>query len=358
MADLVLNYDGEEADFVNAEKAKKMLRLTGKERRGSFLSYGDVLIGLSDAGIKPEEIQAVFKVGDFKNAFNLLCTYEDTVQKLLEMQRFKVGDDMMIISHMSRQFVTVRVHWLPIQYDNSLLKEIFGAYGKVLNVRMVKSFYEKFEIYTGLREVIMEVDEKGKQEIPHLIQFKSGHSILVTMAGRLPFCLRCRCTGHIRSECPKMKKNARPVGTLAVSPSQTPAPGTMGGQSSEASASADMTATPNKETSVPKDVASGREKSSTQSNQSKQGVSGEVSSCPKKDEDLTAKYHEKVSSYAPGCQREKPKQDNMDVEFERAPKRGRDPVESSSRISVGKTVKTGPTSLQERGQIPEYERFS
>ena len=34
MADLVLNYDGEEADFVNAEKAKKMLRLTGKERKG------------------------------------------------------------------------------------------------------------------------------------------------------------------------------------------------------------------------------------------------------------------------------------------------------------------------------------
>ena len=353
MEGLVVNYDGEESDFVNAERAKKMVRITAKERKGLYLSYGEVLNGLSEAGIKPEEIQAVFKVGDFKNAFNLLCTYDDTVQKLLEMQRFKVGDDMMIISHMSRVFVTVKVHWLPIQYDNSLLKEIFGAYGKVLNVRMLKSFHEKFEIYSGIREVILEVDEKRKQEIPHLIQFKSGHSILVTMAGRLPFCLRCRCTGHIRSECPKMKRNVRPAETLAAVSPQTPAPGALSGQSSEASASAGMTATPNKETGVPKEVASGREQPSTQSNQSKQGVSGEVSSQssqPKKD----VINGEKFSSSLPNWQRDKPKHDNMDVEFERAPKRGRDPVESSPRLSVGKTVKAGPTSLQGKSQPDSF----
>ena len=344
MADLVLNYDGEEADFVNAEKAKKMLRLTGKERKGWFPSYGDVLNGLSEAGIKPEEVQAVFKVGDFRNAFNLLCTYDDTVQKLLEMQRFKVGDDMMIISHMSRVFLTVRVHWLPIQYDNSLLKEIFGAYGKVLNVRMLKTFHEKFEIYTGVREVIMEVDEKRKQDIPHLIQFKTGHSILVTMAGRLPFCLSCRCTGHIRSECPKMKRNVRPAGTSTAAPSQTPAPGALSGQSSEASASADMTATPNKETGAPKQVASVREQSSTQSNQPKQG-------------EWSSQLSQHQKDNVPYWQRDRPKQDNMDVEFERAPKRGRDPVESSPRVPVGKTVRTGPTSLQGGSQPPLNDNF-
>ena len=40
-----------------------------------------------------------------------------------------------------------------------------------------------------------------RQKIPHLVTFDSGQSILITMAGKPPLCLKCRCVGHVRKDC-------------------------------------------------------------------------------------------------------------------------------------------------------------
>lgn len=41
-----------------------------------------------------------------------------------------------------------------------------------------------------------------KQQIPHQVKFPSGQSILVTMYGRPPYCLKCSSIGHVRQRCP------------------------------------------------------------------------------------------------------------------------------------------------------------
>lgn len=37
--------------------------------------------------------------------------------------------------------------------------------------------------------------------MPHLVEFGSGQCVLITMQGRPPLCLKCRCVGHVRKDC-------------------------------------------------------------------------------------------------------------------------------------------------------------
>ena len=88
----------------------------------------------------------------------------------------------------------------------SLIREVFSEYGKVVIVNMQKNSHDLVSAYNDIREVHLKTDEFRKQRVPHLLNFSSGQSILVTMAGRVPYCLKCRSVGHKRSRCPTNKK--------------------------------------------------------------------------------------------------------------------------------------------------------
>ena len=96
---------------------------------------------------------------------------------------------------MNEQIFTIRVHWLPINHVGSILREIFAEYGEVLDLKMNKTSHAKLTAFNGQREVRLKCDEFRKQQIPHLINFQSGQSILITLPGRLPICLRCSEVG-------------------------------------------------------------------------------------------------------------------------------------------------------------------
>ena len=129
---------------------------------------------------------------------------------------------------MTEQVVTLRIHWLPLYFDNLILREIFSQYGDILDIAMSKTSHEKFVAFNGTREVRMKVDEFKKQQIPHLVHFNSGQAILVTMAGRPPYCLKCRHVGHVMQRCPLNERSyATTTSNLSVnkeSPSVGPAP--------------------------------------------------------------------------------------------------------------------------------------
>ena len=97
------------------------------------------------------------------------------------------------IMKMAEQVVTVRVHWLPIYYDSSILYELFSKYGEVLDIKMMKTAHAKITTFNGSREAKLKTDEFRKHIIPHLVNFNSGQSILLTIPGRPPYCLRCNC---------------------------------------------------------------------------------------------------------------------------------------------------------------------
>ena len=54
---------------------------------------------------------------------------------------------------MSEQVVVCRVHWLPIYYDHTILRQIFSAYGNVLNIDMMNTSHARLVALNGIREV-------------------------------------------------------------------------------------------------------------------------------------------------------------------------------------------------------------
>lgn len=79
----------------------------------------------------------------------------------------------------------------------------------MIDIKLCKSSHEKVVAMNGVREVLLRTDEIRKQKIPHLVNFQSGQSILITMQGRPPFCLKCRELGHVRRNCPNNRSFAR-----------------------------------------------------------------------------------------------------------------------------------------------------
>lgn len=59
----------------------------------------------------------------------------------------------------------------------------------------------------GDAEVRMVVDDDGKHNTPHIVQFNGGTKMRITYPGRMPICSKCNCLGHARRECQMIQRN-------------------------------------------------------------------------------------------------------------------------------------------------------
>ena len=57
---------------------------------------------------------------------------------LMHLKGSIIINKMVFDTKMDEQIVTLRVHLLPLYMDNSLLREVFAEYGKVIDVVMLK----------------------------------------------------------------------------------------------------------------------------------------------------------------------------------------------------------------------------
>ena len=80
--------------------------------------------------------------------------------------------------------------------------------------RFCKSSHANLVAMNGMREVTIKTDKVTKQKIPHFVTFSSGQSILITMRGRSPLCLKCREVGHVRRNC----EDRRSFATITAAP--------------------------------------------------------------------------------------------------------------------------------------------
>ena len=217
----IIKFEGVEYNYINEEKLDLTVKLTAAEWRN--MSVGDVLAALEKEGVKPEEIEGIYKVSAHDNAYSVQLTTRDTVNRLKKQGIIGSGNFRFNAISMSEQVVSLRIHWLPLYYDNRILKSIFCDFGEVLDVRNLKSSHKDLSAYNGTREVILKTDEVFRQKVPHLVKFGSGQSILVTMQGRPPLCLKCHEVGHTRRDCEEMRFSraigvARPPARPAVVP--------------------------------------------------------------------------------------------------------------------------------------------
>ncbi|MEW8563024.1 MAG: RNA-binding protein [Candidatus Thiodiazotropha sp.] len=217
-----IKFGGVEGNFVNFDRLQRTVRLTPSTVR-SRVSTGEMLNSLIAAGIEPTEVEGIYKVSADDSSYTVALKYIDTVDRLISYGTFRIGEHSYEAMRMNEQVVTLRVHWLPLYYDESILKEILSEYGEVLEIKMLKTAHGQVVVLDGVREVRLKVAELKKHLIPHIVRFNSGQAILLTMQGRPPYCLKCKSTGHVRQRCPKKTTYATVVNTSAP-PDPTPAP--------------------------------------------------------------------------------------------------------------------------------------
>lgn len=173
---------------------------------GASVTYGDLMNVLVANGISANEVKGIYKVSASDSTFSVLFNEKATVNHLSKLGKISTPKFKFDLVHMSQQVIKFRVHWLPLYYDDTMLKGIFCDYGEILDIKRLKTVMENNVFLNGIREVTMKVDEADKMKIPHLINFGCGQTVLVTMQGRPPLCLKCRQVGHVRRDCGTKKQ--------------------------------------------------------------------------------------------------------------------------------------------------------
>ena len=63
-----VNFEGRGSNRINVDRRKRTLKLVPEDTRSSA-SVGDILNGLNEIGVAPDEIEAVYKVNAFDPSF-------------------------------------------------------------------------------------------------------------------------------------------------------------------------------------------------------------------------------------------------------------------------------------------------
>jgi hypothetical protein len=136
--------------------------------------------------------------------------WELTFSSLLHVTQFLAAGDFCIRGHAAKvsgadsSTVKVRLHWIPYYVGNDLFITMFERHG----MKVVADEYEKSKVQglehvrTGVRCFTLITDKVA--DIPHIVPFRHGDrdlEALITMTGRMPRCLRCHLSGHVRNQC-------------------------------------------------------------------------------------------------------------------------------------------------------------
>ena len=116
--------------------------------------------------MKAEEIQAVYKVSAYDSSFSVMLSYADSVGDLLRHGEVSAKRNRLKIMRMSGQVVTVRIHWLPIYFDNFILKEILSQFDEVVGIRMLKSAHAQVVAFDGVKVFSLHTCKR------HLLRFR------------------------------------------------------------------------------------------------------------------------------------------------------------------------------------------
>ena len=179
---------------------------------GKPYSRLDVARGLAETVTFRDSFESITCLGPLsRNAEWYITLNSEVVKQQLLKETVVVNGHRGSFSPAGTQEFRARVHWLPVWMPNSTIVAALRAKGvNVLNVYTEKSTVDlsggkslKASFMTT-RSVMIRAD--SKEDIPHrLFLSDQAHGgdfeVLITVAGRLPLCLRCGMQGHIRHEC-------------------------------------------------------------------------------------------------------------------------------------------------------------
>ncbi|KAM7285237.1 hypothetical protein ISCGN_032195 [Ixodes scapularis] len=133
-----------------------------------------------------------------------LCSLKSAAAKerLLKLGWLTVKGKLCIPVDPNRQEVRVKLHWVPFDVPNDVLRRALEEYGTVNEVSKENWRVDGFEDIESTTRIAKVTLKEGMtpDKLPHQLKLKGG-TILAVVPGRAPVCLRCSRAGHIRRDC-------------------------------------------------------------------------------------------------------------------------------------------------------------
>jgi hypothetical protein len=176
----------------------------------------DVVRILKDFGYKHKThgLEALYQK-DSNREFYGVFNSSSSAYEFSQLGQVTVDNYSVSFSDVSAERIQLRVHWMPMYVSNEYIRRVFSQLGSVIRVVSETVAVDGIKVYTGVRTVTMEMDERNKVNIPHRLNTSDGYRMLITCKGRLPLCLRCNHLGHYRSDCPVGREQRRGPSTYA-----------------------------------------------------------------------------------------------------------------------------------------------
>ncbi|XP_064471327.1 uncharacterized protein LOC135385758 [Ornithodoros turicata] len=151
--------------------------------------------------VKMKEI-ASFGSYLFNHVWIVTFHSEAEKEKLRQVGELKVkGRRCMIIDPNSSE-VTLKLHWIPMNVSDEVVRRALSTYGKTTDMVREKWRLPGLEgVETTTRSVTIQLkDGVSTESIPYQLKIM-GVTVLISVPGKPPLCLRCKQVGHIRSQC-------------------------------------------------------------------------------------------------------------------------------------------------------------
>lgn len=164
------------------------------------VKFAEVYNSLTDV-IEGKDIQSIGKVN--ANTFQITIPDEASFHIMKNAAGLVIHKKFMNLTPVAEQTVDIKCHWLPDYVADDFLGNWFERFGSVRKITRDVQFVNKTaQIQNGVRTVTLITGEVGLSMIPHLVKFDGGTTMLITIQGRDPLCLKCHIVGHMRRACP------------------------------------------------------------------------------------------------------------------------------------------------------------
>lgn len=122
--------------------------------------------------------------------------------KLLEAKELQVKGRRCLVLDPNRAEVRLKLHWLPTEVPDDLVRKALEPLGKVEGVERETWREQGFSgVETTTRRVRLKLkDGVTTERLPHQLRILNANT-LVIVPGRAPMCSRCRRNGHVRRDC-------------------------------------------------------------------------------------------------------------------------------------------------------------
>ena len=184
--------------------------------RGSEFISEQVLVADLQGRLKGLDVHEIYQTGR-SYIWYIEFTKEEDVKTFIQIPAMTRDNYTASIPALNEQRTTVKIFWLPTHVRESFVRSFLAPYGKVMDVTRERVMLEPDRYCLGgTYTAEMVLLDRQKMEIPYLVKYDVGISMLITMAGRPPLCLKCNNIGHIRKNCPENLPRTQVSGIYAA----------------------------------------------------------------------------------------------------------------------------------------------